>query len=379
LDLYVGNETFPSQLFENQGQGRFRDVAVRAGVQNGLITKGVAWGDFDGDRFPDLYVSNLDGPNRLYRNNGDGTFRDVAEELGTAGPAQGFATWFWDYNNDGLLDLYAASYEMGIEHVVAEFLGRPDASERDCLYEGTSGGGFREVAAARGLDRVTQPMGANFGDLDNDGYLDFYLGTGYPELEALMPNLMFRNRGGERFVDVTFAAGVGHLQKGHGIAFADLDNDGDQDLFAEMGGFYPGDAFANALFENPGVGNHFLSVKLVGTRSNRSAIGARIRVVVREHGKERSLFRWVNTGGSFGSGPLRREIGLGEATRVEKLEIYWPTSDTTQVFTDLAADQFLELQEGQDHLRTLLPTCVPLSAVEGRTDAHTHPGGHHDH
>jgi hypothetical protein len=196
-------------------------------------------------------------------------------------------------------------------------------------------------------------MGSNFGDLDHDGFLDFYLGTGYPEYEGLMPNLMFHNHGGERFNDVTTAGGFGHLQKGHGVSFADLDNDGDQDIYIEMGGAYPGDSFGNVFFSNPGFDNHWICIRLVGTRSNRSAIGARLRLDIREEGTERSVYKWVNSGGSFGANPLRQQIGVGKATRIERLEIYWPASDTTQYFKNLEVDQFIQIEEEADHIEKL--------------------------
>ena len=128
-----------------------------------------------------------------------------------------------------------------------------------------------------GLDRVWLPMGSNFGDIDNDGFLDFYLGTGSPPYSYLVPNVLMHNVGGRRFEDVTIASGTGHLQKGHGISFADWDRDGDLDLFLESGGAVPGDKAHNVLFENPGHGNRWLTLRLVGTRSNRAAIGARVR------------------------------------------------------------------------------------------------------
>ncbi len=345
LDLYVGNEQAPCQLFQNDGKGSFVDVAAAAGVTNDRYTKGVIWGDYDGDRRLDLYVSNLQSQNRLYRNQGDGTFQDVAPQLGVTRPLNSFAVWFWDFNNDGNLDIYAASYKTGIEDVAAEFLGEPNESEKACLYQGDGQGGFQEVAQSQNLVRVTQTMGANFGDLDNDGYADFYLGTGYPNYDALMPNVMYRNRGGQGFADVTTAGGFGHLQKGHGVSFADLDHDGDQDLFIELGGAYPGDAFRNALFENPGFDNHWIKIKLHGQKSNRSAIGARIKIEIDEDGSARTIYKWVNSGGSFGCNPLRQEIGLGKATRIRLLEVYWPTSDTTQRFENLDVDQFLEIKE----------------------------------
>lgn len=353
LDLYVGNEGYPSQLFRNDGQRRFVDVAPQAGVTNGGRAKGVIWGDYDNDRYPDIYVSNQGQPNRLYHNNQDGTFTDLAARAGVQQPLLGFPTWFWDFNNDGNLDLYAASYGALVEHLAADYLGVAHSAEPDRLYAGDGRGGFRDVTVEMNLTQPTAPMGSNFGDLDHDGYLDFYLGTGYPEYEQLMPNLMFHNREGRRFVDVTAAGGFGHLQKGHAVAFADFDHDGDQDVFIEMGGAYAGDAFWNALFKNPGFGNHSVTLKLVGQRSNRSAIGARIKVEVRQEAQTRSIYKWVNSGGSFGANPLRQQIGLGSAEQIDVIEIFWPTTGETQRFENLDVDRFYELTEGQARPREL--------------------------
>ncbi|MDX1630842.1 MAG: CRTAC1 family protein [Thermoanaerobaculia bacterium] len=385
LDLYVGNEAgdenpYPSQLFRNQGDGTFTEVAAEAGVEDGSFTKAVVWGDYDGDRFPDLYVSNFQGSNRLYHNDGDGTFTDVAGAAGVSLPLQSFPCWFWDYDNDGALDLYVSSYPRGIGRerlylAVADHLGWPSPGETQRLYRGDGNGGFRDVTEAVNLDRVLFPMGANWGDLDNDGYPDFYLGTGYPSWDALMPNLLFWNRRGESFQDVSFASGTAHLQKGHGVAFADLDYDGDQDLFHQLGGFYPQDAYTNALFENPGFGNHWLKVRLVGTRSNRSGVGARIRAVVREGDSERSVYRWVDSGGSFGANPLLQHLGLGEATEVERLEVYWPVSDQTQTFREIAADQTVRITEGREELEIVTREPIPFRSGGDETHRHPGPGG----
>lgn len=384
LDVFIGNEDYPCQLFQNQGQGKFLDVAGKAGVENGRFTKGVTWGDFNDDNFPDLYVSNfakgeffkdsgsiasklgVSEPvaknsqrrderinNRLYRNNRDGTFTDVAIQLDVTRPALSFPVWFWDFNNDGALDIFAGSWSGSVRDVANEYLGQPIESETDCLYQGDGQGGFRNVTAAAGLGGVTLPMGANFGDLDNDGYLDFHLGTGGPSFDDLMPNRMFRNIKGERFEDVTTAGGFGHLQKGHGIAFADFDNDGDQDVFTRNGGAYPGDVAANAFYENPGSNRHWIAIRLVGRSSNRSAIGARVRITIEEHGAARNIYRWVNSGGSFGANPLRLQVGLGQAERIQQLEVAWPTTGGTQLFSDVKVDQFIEIFEGDDSLHPL--------------------------
>ncbi len=353
LDLYVANEIGDSKLFNNDGRGHFTDVARAAGVTGGRYPKGVIWGDYDNDRYPDLYVSNLKGPNQLYHNNQNGTFTDVASQAGVTQPNRSFPTWFWDFNNDGALDLFVAGYQNNVDHFAADYLGRPHQAATDRLYQGDGRGGFRDVSEEMGLANVTLPMGSNFGDVDNDGFLDFYLGTGYPDYAGLMPNRMFRNQGGTRFVEVTTAAGLGHLQKGHGVAFADYDHDGDQDIFIELGGAFPGDAFSNALFQNPGFGHHWITVRLVGTTSNRAGIGARIRADITEDGKQRPIYKWANSGGTFGGSPLRQHIGLGSATRVDRLEVYWPTSDSTQVFTGLDADQMITVVEGEDDYRPL--------------------------
>jgi hypothetical protein len=374
LDLYLGAEAngesaFPGQLYRNRGDGTFEDVARAARVENVRFAKGVTWGDYDADRWPDLYVTNLNGKNRLYRNRGDGTFEDVAEKLGVTKPTNSFPTWFWDFDNDGALDLFASCYELvdpqdslRLGPVAGSYLG-VEPAELAALYRGDGKGGFSDVAEARNLKRLTLPMGANFGDLDNDGWLDFYLGTGYPAYDGLIPNVLYWNRGGEKFLDVSAAAGVGHLQKGHGVALADLDEDGDLDLFEQMGGAYPGDGFGDVLFENPGTEQRWLKLDLVGTRSNRSAIGTRVHAELVEQGKTRHLWRWVGTGGSFGCNPLRVHLGLGAAERVERLEIYWPASDTTQTFRELAAGATLEIVEGRDSYRRLERPAFRLGAA----------------
>jgi len=356
LDLFVGNESrvqvqaqadFPSQLFHNRGDGTFVDVAAKAGVENDGYCKGVAAGDYDNDGDLDLYLSNV-GPNRLYRNAGDGTFVDVAGELGVTEPSgRSFACWFFDADNDGWLELFVAAYEASLGDLVAEALGAPHEAKHPRLYHNAQGK-FTDIAVEAGLDRVSLPMGANFGDLDHDGLLDFYLTTGEPQLQSLMPNLMMRNANGKRFVDVTTTGGLGHLQKGHGVAFADFDHDGDQDIYHQLGGFFPVDRFHNALFENPGHESHWLYLKLVGTQTNRGGVGARIRVVVQTPTGARELHRAVGAVSSFGGSPSRQEIGLGAATAITRLEIRWPTSGAVQVFEGVPLDVMLRVTEGEE-------------------------------
>ena len=356
LDLYVGNERHshdpPSQLFRNNGDETFTDVARVAGVTNNRFAKAVIWGDYDGDRYPDLYVSNFGSNNRLYHNNGDGTFTDMAEASGVDGPVESFPCWFWDYDNDGMLDLYVASYAAHMDDVAADAMKYSLNIEKARLYRNT-GDRFEDVAEAAGITQPASPMGANFGDINGDGYLDFYLGTGWPEYDELMPNKLYVGRGGTGFVDVTMASGFGHLQKGHGIAFADLDQDGDQDVFEEMGGAVLGDAYFNAFLENPGFGTNWIAIKLVGIKTNRSAIGARIRVDIEEGGTIRTIYRYINSGGTFGGNPLRKNIGLGRAKTINRLEIEWPVSGTKQQFDDVEVNQVISITEGGDAIRPI--------------------------
>ncbi|QDV35098.1 CRTAC1 family protein [Tautonia plasticadhaerens] len=359
------------RLYHNNGDGTFADVTDPAGVANGRYAKGAAWGDLDDDGLPDLYVSNMAAPNRLYRNNGDGTFTDLAPDLGAAGPRDGFSCGWLDFDNDGDLDVFATDYSGDLLDFVADRVDGP-APRRDPgfgnpgpdgfaqarlvgrslprLYRNNGDGTFTDLAPELGLDRVFLPMGSNFGDVDGDGYLDLYLATGRPGYSYLMPNVLLRNDRARRFVDATASSGTGHLQKGHGVSFADGDGDGDLDLFVQLGGAVPGDRSYNALFRNPGHGNRWVTLKLIGIRSNRSAIGARIRVDVREPGgSTRSIHRLVSGGSSFGGNSLAQTIGLGDAEAIESVTIRWPIAGAEpQVLRGVPIDQLTEIVEPAD-------------------------------
>jgi hypothetical protein len=358
VDLYIGGEDKPSQpdplnrgrLYRNNGNGTFTDVADSAGVRNDRFAKGVAWGDYDNDGRPDLYISNLHQDNRLYHNNGDGTFTDVADRLGVTEPSASFSCWFWDYDNDGWQDIFVTGSRATLAEIVLSQLGRPTGGERPRLYH-NEGGRFVDVTLEAGLDRVWLPMGSNFGDVDNDGFLDFYLGTGSPPYSYLVPNVLMHSVGGRRFEDVTIASRTGHLQKGHGIAFADWDRDGDVDLFLESGGTVPGDKAHNVLFENPGHGNRWLTLRLVGTKSNRAALGARVHITLSGPDGRRSVQRVIGGGSSFGNNPLTPTIGLGRASTIDAVEITWPGGGTRQAARGLPLDRGVEITEGTEGFR----------------------------
>ena len=388
LDLFIGNESgvafqgmgglkeasdtlgeagqaHLSELFVNNGDGRFTDIAARVGLDLRAFVKGVAWGDINNDGLLDLFVSVLGGTNRLYLNRGgtavaDWRFEEISATAGVQEPRFSFPCWFWDFDNDGWEDLFVASFDprnvAAPANVAREFLGLTVEGDRARVFRNNRDGTFTDVAPELGLNRALYAMGVNYGDLDNDGYLDVYIGTGAPDLRALIPNRMFLNRAGARFEDVTFDGGFGHLQKGHGIAFADLDRDGDQDIYAVMGGAVEGDAFPNVLFENPNPAreNAWVVLNLEGRTANRSAIGARIRITVEDRsGERRVIHSTVSTGGSFGASSLQQEIGLGPAARIAELRVTWPNRQrTVDVHSDLAVNRYHRVVEGAG-VRTL--------------------------
>jgi hypothetical protein len=326
----------------------------------------VAAADADNDGDPDLYVSNLGGGNFFYRNDGNWRFTERAGEAGVPGAGRGFPAWFFDYDNDGWDDLMVSSYYLSVDETARTYLGlQPNAAPMK-LYRNRRDGTFEDVTAAANLNRVYMPMGSNFGDIDNDGFLDMYFGTGSPSYGSMVRSVLLRNRGGTSFVDVTTASGTGELHKGHGVAFADLDGDGDQEIVFKVGGATPGDAHAFRLFDNPGNGNDWLGLKLTGVRSNRAAIGVRITVTVEDAaGARRTIHRTVNSGGSFGASPLQQHVGLGRAARTVDVDVWWPASNTRQRFANVGRNQVIAVQELAERFTIVERTPLPLGGRRG--------------
>ncbi|MFO0935040.1 MAG: CRTAC1 family protein [Gemmataceae bacterium] len=362
LDLFICCEAGPNKLYRNRGNGTFEEVAAKVGLLGKQkVCKGAAWIDYDNDGYPDLLVTYANSTPQLFHNNRNGTFRDVSTEMGIGGPQCGFACWAFDYDNDGFLDLFVTSYHRTVQHVVGGMQGQRPPSGMDVtrLYRNRGGKSFQDVSAETGVDNVFATMGSNFADFTNDGFLDFYLGTGDPSFAMVVPNRMFKNVSGKRFAEITTSSGTGHLQKGHGVACGDWKRDGNVDLFIELGGAVPGDVYHNVLFLNPGHGNNWLTVKLVGKKTNRAAIGARIKVVT-DAAPPQTVHRHVSSGSSFGGNPLQQHIGLGKAKTVATLEVFWPTSQTTQVFHNIDANQAIEITEFAKEYRKLNWTPVKL-------------------
>jgi hypothetical protein len=386
LDVFIGNETTPGEeahpceLYINNKNGTFTEVAAKAGCAIKLFVKGVTSGDYNNDGRTDIFISTLNGIKILLKNEtvkgGPVKFEDASKEAGVSrNLSRSFPTWFFDYDNDGWLDILVCGYEFTrslASYAGAEALGTfVNDGGQIYLFRNKHDGTFEDVSAKVGLNKIAFAMGSNFGDIDNDGYLDFYFGTGNPSFKSAVPNKLFKNINGISFLDVTTSARVGNLQKGHGVAFADLDNDGNEDIYIKMGGAYVGDAYENSLYLNPGQNNnHWINILLEGTVSNKVAIGAKIKVSFKENNIERSIYRDVNSGGSFGSNPLQQHIGVGQAAILSKIEITWPVTGKTQVFKNIPVDKNIKITEDDSTFSAFKLTRFDFTKKMGQNQHH---------
>lgn len=383
LDLFIGNEStgslsFPCELYLNNQDGTFTNVAKAAKCDVLGFIKGVTASDYDNDGDIDLFLSGMDKKKIVLKNKGIKKgipqFEDVTVQAGLAGlNVQTFPTWFWDYDNDGWQDIFVCGYQFEgsiAGNIAMEILGLKNEGSKMYLYHNNHDGTFSDVSSIAGLNKTVFAMGSNFGDIDNDGFLDMYLGTGNPDYKSLTPNKLFRNMGNGKFADVTVSGRVGNLQKGHAVAFNDLNNDGNVDIFIEVGGAYIGDIFNNSLYLNPGQNNNrWIKLQLEGTDSNRSAIGTKIKVSFKENGVPRSVYRTVNSGGSFGASSLRMEIGVGQSTIIDQIELTWPKSQKKQLFKNVQPNQCLKIIEGKKEYskvnikKIVFPTAGATSSI----------------
>ncbi|NNE27378.1 MAG: CRTAC1 family protein [Saprospiraceae bacterium] len=349
IDLFIANESSPRlqtqcQLFYNNQDGTFAEVGISKGVNVSAFIKGCTSSDYDNDGDVDIYLSLITGNNILFQNQGaqgDFIFKNVAQIAGVESPVKSFPCWFFDVNQDGWQDLFVSGFDFtqfqtAAGEVCKDFLGKPVTAEKPSLFINSQDGTFKEESESYDVNDVLFTMGCNYGDLNNDGFPDFYAATGTPDFRALIPNKMYLNQK-SKFADVTTSGGFGHLQKGHGVAFADIDMDGDQDVYNVLGGSYDGDNFMNTLYDNPGVGdNDWVKLKLVGTNSNRAAIGAQVTTqVVDVNGQTRTYYNVVSSGGSFGANPLTIEQGLGKVERIVNVRVIWPGSQAVSNYKNL--------------------------------------------
>ena len=393
LDVFVAHETtvgkdnYPCELFMSNRDGTFTEVSKAAGCDFAYFIKGVSAGDYNNDDVVDLFISSLDGKKILLENTGakQGTivFKNVSEHAGFLNDTvPTFNTWFWDYDNDGFLDLLCTGYnfEKSLAWYSAEAaLGiRSQLSGKVFVYRNKGNGKFENVSEKLGLKQLVFAMGSNFGDINNDGYPDMYFGTGNPVYQSLLPNKMYLNIEGNKFADVTSSSRLGNLQKGHGVCFADMDNDGDQDIYIDMGGAYPGDAYQNSLYVNPGQNeNKWLKISLEGKDANKAAIGAKIKLTFNDFGKKRSVYKVLNSGGTFGANPLMQHIGIGKATTVETIEITWPGCKHIQQLENIVANQQIRIREGSDQYTVEKPKIFKFQSANPESLHHMHSAHQH--
>lgn len=343
-------------LYRNRGNGTFEEVTKKAGVfdPGGAYGMQPLWFDYDNDGWPDLYVSNDAGPNYLYHNKHDGTFEDVSLISGTAvdgnGKAQGsMGVDAADFDHDGLLDLFVPDY----------------AFQYDALYWNRGAQGFVEIAAKADLGRATYPYvgwGAGFFDADNDGWPDILVTNGhvYPQADSIPgsapydePIQLFRNRHDRTFEDVTAIAGLDKLRAAswRGVAFGDVNNDGKVDMVV-----LDADGPPLLLMNRSDTKNHAVLFHLVGTRSNKAAIGARVTVKA----GDLVQFDEVRGGSSlFSQNDLRLHFGLAQHTTMDRVEIAWP-SGKKENFDNLPADLIYTIVE-EEGIKQKLPFAIERS------------------
>jgi enediyne biosynthesis protein E4 len=328
-------------LYRNKGDGRFEDVSEASGVTkaNGTYGLGVSTLDFDNDGWVDIYVANDSNPSALYRNNRNGTFADIGVTAGCAysldgKPQAGMGVAVGDYNHDGFMDIFKTNF----------------AGDTSTLYANTGASLCDDRTFAAGIGRNTRWLGWGVGflDLDLDGWLDLFLVNGhvYPEVERVKTEagyrqrkVVYHSRGDGQFTDVTDALGapVTDPKAGRGAVFADFDNDGDVDVFV------------NNVHEPPNLyrldlqaPRNWIALRLIGKQSNRSAIGARIRVTA----NGMTQVDEVRGGGSYyAQNDFRRHFGLGQAAKADRVDVRWPNG-LEESWAGLDANRIVTLEEG---------------------------------
>jgi len=341
-------------LYHNNGDGTFTDVSETAGIfrANGTYGLGVLTADFDNDGWPDIYVANDSTASALYHNKKNGTFEDIAIEAGCAlspdgKPQAGMGVSAADYDLDGNLDLVKTNF----------------AGDTPSLYHNLGGGSFEDTTFIAGLGAHTQFLGwgCGFFDFDNDGWPDILICNGhvYPEVEQLKTEagyaqrkLLYHNLHNGHFADVSMQAGAGISEPvaARGCAFGDFDNDGNVDVVVNTVNDYP-----QLLRCTSTLGNNWIKIRTIGTKSNRSGIGARLTCITHPPGesKPHQQIDEVRSGGSYISqNDLRIHFGIGRAEKVDVLEIRWP-SGYVDTLKDVKANQLIYVKESEGIARAM--------------------------
>jgi len=328
LDLFIGynlggmfDRRIQNRLFHNNGDGTFTDVTKESGLDTMFTTIGSSWGDYNNDGYPDLFLSSGLGRPQLFRNNGNGTFTDVSQQAGLTDHLVATTCCFADYNNDGWLDIVQYTWSDHEDAVQTMKTGHgPEDGSPLVIWHNNGDGTFTPKTREIGLDGCWGTMSGNFGDVNNDGYIDLLLGNGSPRMERLEPFILMENDRGS-FRNTTFSAGLPFSGKSHGVNCADLFGDGRMSIVIAAGGGYPGDLLQTAVHCPKMLPGNYLNVRLKGVKSNRDGNGARITLFA-GGGKQ---IREVTNGSSFGCLPAEQHFGLGTSTQVDAIEIRWPS------------------------------------------------------
>lgn len=384
LDLFVGNYEEPALLYLNNGDGTFSDIALDAGINTSTRVKAALFGDVDNDGFIDLYLSNINQENMLFKNNGDLTFEDFTIESGALDTQVSMGSIFFDYDKDGDIDLY-------LTH---------DANQPYILYQNDGDGHFTDVSAQSGTDYAGQGMGVDVGDINKDGWMDIYItnlsyntlllnngdgtfsdisseagvtdqgmgwGTAFLDFNndglqdiymvndsyfAPLPNILYQNIGNNEFVIVSSDSPINSMNAGYGTACTDFNDDGKVDIFVANNGLND----KNELFENvTETNNNWVKIKLLGTQSNRAAIGARVEIIL-EPGV--LLIDEICAGSGYsGQNSMTLHFGLGDMEIIENLFVHWP-SGSKELFGGLSVNKTYVIEE---NLSLTTPTASTIN------------------
>lgn len=402
LDLYLGKSgNQKNQLFLNNGDGTFTNISASAGVDHSGKTVANMFSDVDGDGFIDLYLAIPHAPNVLYKNNGDLTFTDVTETSGAVDELIAMGAGFFDYDNDGDPDLYLVH----------------DTDQANILYENDGTGKFKDVSVTSGTNYAGQGMGVDFGDFNNDGFQDIYVTN-------MWANVLYKNNGDGTFEDVTTQAGVGDEGMGWGVTWFDHNNDGWEDLFITNDAIFlepqnvlyenqkdgtfaivsentvlagekasysvaagdldndgdidlwvgnPSGSFRSELFINELEAGNYVTLRLAGTQSNQSAIGAKVQVDL----GDRLMMKEVRSGTGYAQqNSLELHFGLAEAQVIRKITVSWPSGNVQQ-FDSVLPNARYALKEGGEltHVEIITPlvTSIENEAFERQVSVYPNP------
>lgn len=326
IDLFAGNDVPGTDaLYRNNGDSTFAAITSGSIVEEGGASVPAAWADYNNDGLLDLFVGNDDGANSLYRNEGNGTFTKITSGSIVEDEAISIGCAWGDYDNDGFQDLFVSN-------------GGAPAEQSNVLYHNKGDGTFESVTSGSIVTDVSHFAGSTWGDYDNDGFLDLfvcrYSGEG---------NALYHNNGDGTFTSMTEGSVVNDGGNAVGCAWGDYDNDGFLDLFVANGAL-TNESQSNVLYRNNGNANRWLKIKLVGTVSNRAAIGAKVRLKATIGGKSASQLREISTGSGYAGQNTLAHFGLGSATNIDLVRIEWP-SGLVQEIPNVAVGQLLTVIE----------------------------------